>query len=172
MTTPVLDDLDMQLIDILSQDARLSNRKIANELGVTRNSVLGQVHRMGIKRGRMNPKDTLIAAPKVRPAPTQERRHALPVKPVFQPKPDVKPTVQGWPKPIGPHAVTIFKLTSKTCRMPLWGDDERDIDRKFYCGAPVERDVTYCPACQKAVVGEGSMHDRIVDRDIKHGRFS
>ncbi|MFD1958082.1 AsnC family transcriptional regulator [Novosphingobium panipatense] len=33
MSTPNLDDLDRQMIEILSRDARVSNRKIAAELG-------------------------------------------------------------------------------------------------------------------------------------------
>lgn len=50
MTTPVLDELDMQLIDILSQDARLSNRKIANELGVTEGTVRGRIKKLHQER--------------------------------------------------------------------------------------------------------------------------
>jgi len=50
MTSPVLDDLDMQLIDILSQDARLSNRKIANELGVTEGTVRGRIKKLQQER--------------------------------------------------------------------------------------------------------------------------
>lgn len=50
MTTPVLDELDMQLIDILSQDARLSNRKIANELGVTEGTVRGRIKKLQQER--------------------------------------------------------------------------------------------------------------------------
>ena len=50
MMTPVLDELDMQLIDILSQDARLSNRKIANELGVTEGTVRGRIKKLQQER--------------------------------------------------------------------------------------------------------------------------
>lgn len=41
-----LDDLDMQLIKLLSQDARVSNRKIAAELGVTEGTVRGRIKRL------------------------------------------------------------------------------------------------------------------------------
>ncbi len=41
-----LDDLDMQLIGLLSQDARVSNRKIAAELGVTEGTVRGRIKRL------------------------------------------------------------------------------------------------------------------------------
>lgn len=41
-----LDDLDLQLIDLLSTDARVSNRKIAAELGVTEGTVRGRIKRL------------------------------------------------------------------------------------------------------------------------------
>ena len=46
MTTPALDDLDRELIRILGKDARLSNRKIAGELGVTEGTVRGRIKRL------------------------------------------------------------------------------------------------------------------------------
>ena len=41
-----IDELDRKLIDILSQDARLSNRRIANELGVTEGTVRGRIKKL------------------------------------------------------------------------------------------------------------------------------
>ena len=41
-----LDDLDLQLIGLLSHDARVSNRKIAAELGVTEGTVRGRIKRL------------------------------------------------------------------------------------------------------------------------------
>lgn len=46
MSAPVIDDLDRQLIDILSNDARVSNRKIAADLGVTEGTVRGRIKRL------------------------------------------------------------------------------------------------------------------------------
>lgn len=46
MPTPVLDALDNQLIDLLSRDARVSNRKIATKLGVTEGTVRGRIKRL------------------------------------------------------------------------------------------------------------------------------
>lgn len=48
-----IDDLDRQLIEILSADARISNRKIASDLGVTEGTVRGRIRRLQ--------KDKLIA---------------------------------------------------------------------------------------------------------------
>ncbi len=46
MSAPLLDDLDRQLITILSDDARVSNRKIAADLGVTEGTVRGRIKRL------------------------------------------------------------------------------------------------------------------------------
>jgi Lrp/AsnC family transcriptional regulator, regulator for asnA, asnC and gidA len=46
MATIQLDELDRQLIDLLARDARVSNRKIATELGVTEGTVRGRIKRL------------------------------------------------------------------------------------------------------------------------------
>jgi DNA-binding Lrp family transcriptional regulator len=46
MASIQLDDLDRQLIDLLALDARVSNRKIATELGVTEGTVRGRIKRL------------------------------------------------------------------------------------------------------------------------------
>lgn len=46
MAQPQLDELDQQLIDLLALDARVSNRKIAAELGVTEGTVRGRIKRL------------------------------------------------------------------------------------------------------------------------------
>lgn len=46
MSEPQIDDLDRQLIDILSKDARTSNRRIASDLGVTEGTVRGRIRRL------------------------------------------------------------------------------------------------------------------------------
>ena len=46
MAAPLIDALDQQLINMLSRDARVSNRKIAAELGVTEGTVRGRIKRL------------------------------------------------------------------------------------------------------------------------------
>lgn len=46
MSKPDLDKLDHLLIDILAQDARVSNRKIANDLGVNEGTIRGRIKRL------------------------------------------------------------------------------------------------------------------------------
>jgi Lrp/AsnC family transcriptional regulator for asnA, asnC and gidA len=41
-----LDDIDKSIVEWLSRDARTSNRKIANELGVTEGTVRARIKRM------------------------------------------------------------------------------------------------------------------------------
>lgn len=50
MGTVQLDELDRQLIALLSRDARVSNRKIAAELGVTEGTVRGRIKRLQQER--------------------------------------------------------------------------------------------------------------------------
>ena len=50
MTTPQLDDLDRRLIAVLSDDARVSNRMIAADLGVTEGTVRGRIKRLQQER--------------------------------------------------------------------------------------------------------------------------
>jgi DNA-binding Lrp family transcriptional regulator len=50
MTSPQLDAIDRQLIEILSLDARVSNRKIATDLGVTEGTVRGRIKRLQQER--------------------------------------------------------------------------------------------------------------------------
>lgn len=46
MNAPQMDDLDRQLIEVLARDARVSNRKIAIDLGVTEGTVRGRIKRL------------------------------------------------------------------------------------------------------------------------------
>ncbi len=46
MTRRRLDDIDKSIVEWLSRDARTSNRKIANELGVTEGTVRARIKRM------------------------------------------------------------------------------------------------------------------------------
>lgn len=46
MTKVTLDKLDRRLIEILAQDARISNRKIAADLNVTEGTVRGRIKRL------------------------------------------------------------------------------------------------------------------------------
>jgi DNA-binding Lrp family transcriptional regulator len=46
VAAPQLDPLDTQLVDMLARDARVSNRRMAAELGVTEGTVRGRIKRL------------------------------------------------------------------------------------------------------------------------------
>ena len=46
MTNYKIDDLDQKIIQLLSTDARLSNRKIATQLGFTEGTIRSRVKRL------------------------------------------------------------------------------------------------------------------------------
>ncbi|MBM3512188.1 MAG: Lrp/AsnC family transcriptional regulator [Alphaproteobacteria bacterium] len=50
MSKVQIDDLDRQIIDILGNDARISNRKIAADLNVTEGTVRGRIKRLQQER--------------------------------------------------------------------------------------------------------------------------
>ncbi|HBQ39888.1 MAG TPA: Lrp/AsnC family transcriptional regulator, partial [Halieaceae bacterium] len=50
MTRRRLDDIDRQIVVRLSEDARISNRQIATDLGVTEGTVRARVKRMEEER--------------------------------------------------------------------------------------------------------------------------
>jgi Lrp/AsnC family transcriptional regulator, regulator for asnA, asnC and gidA len=45
-TLPVLDALDRRIVDLLTMDARVSNRQIAAQLGVTEGTIRGRINRL------------------------------------------------------------------------------------------------------------------------------
>ena len=45
-TVPLLDELDRRIVDLLTVDARVSNRQIAAQLGVTEGTIRGRINRL------------------------------------------------------------------------------------------------------------------------------
>lgn len=130
--------------------------------GKSKMAVIGRAHRLGISPGhrKASPpasvekvREARSAAmprpptpPKKLDRPTKTAPLAVPPAVAALSSAPVKASVRGWPKPKTATAVTIFGLTGKTCRMPLF-DGHEPIESKFYCGAPCEIAVPYCPAC-------------------------
>lgn len=46
MSLPQLDDLDRRILELLAEDARVSNRQLAEQLGVTEGTVRGRLKRL------------------------------------------------------------------------------------------------------------------------------
>ncbi len=147
-----------------------SASQIAKQLGgVTRNAVIGKVHRLGLsnRTGGAAPKAASKAESKARPSPaakpeTQTRAEVKPAdKPIL---PMRKPIITaGQPLPPQPSAneispealasvreiekkskkISLMQLTERTCKWPV-GDPATD--DFWFCGLPVQQGKPYCEA--------------------------
>ena len=147
-----------------------SASQIAKELGgVTRNAVIGKVHRLGLsnRTGGAAPKHAPKAEPRAKPstAAKPEARVRAEVKPADKPiLPMRKPIITaGQPLPPQPSAneispealasvreiekkskkISLMDLTERTCRWPV-GDPATD--DFWFCGLPVQQGKPYCEA--------------------------
>ncbi|MEZ5891907.1 MAG: GcrA family cell cycle regulator [Parvularculaceae bacterium] len=119
----------------------LSAAQIANKMGgVTRNAVIGKVHRLGLS-GRATP-----AKPQRGCGPTLERRDetVTVAKPV---RTEIKPLIPE-PESIAPVVLdsgdktTVVTIKNNMCKWPI-GDPAKD-DFHF-CGQPAPAGKSYCP---------------------------
>ena len=132
----------------------LSASQIANQLGgVTRNAVIGKVHRLGLS-GRTTTSRTKAARPRRRPVHThnrasrpQLRTHGnTALKPAFDPNAEeefeLEPTIiEELVIPISERA-SILTLKEDTCRWPIGDPGDEDF---HFCGRHSEQGVPYCP---------------------------
>jgi GcrA cell cycle regulator len=136
----------------------LSASQIAKQLGgVTRNAVIGKVHRLGLS-GRAKPSrpkpaaktsraKTPTATPTARPKPSRtSAKTAKPAKTSPAPAESLpvstEPPLEAKPLKDGSYA-TILTLTDHMCKWPI-GDPSGDEFR--FCGRKTEPDEPYCTA--------------------------
>ena len=134
----------------------LSASQIAAELGgVTRNAVIGKVHRLGLSGRAKAPAAPAKARKTTRPAngdaqpsaptetggsaPQTVGATALKVEATPAPAPVEKPRAEV--VPIAKRA-SILTLTERTCKWPI-GDPTKD--DFYFCGNSSEPGVPYCP---------------------------
>lgn len=137
----------------------LSASQIANTLGgVSRNAVIGKIHRLGlsgrVKSTRPARRATAQPAPVARakppaPAPQQARVMAVGATAVkvveremYEPEPAPQPIVAAEVVPIR-GGITLDELKASSCRWPV-GDPSDDNFR--FCGARTDPSETYCSA--------------------------
>lgn len=147
---------------------------IAKELGdVTRNAVIGKVHRLGLK-GRVNPKETPAPAPSAEPKPKAKPKVAD--KKVAKPEPEITKAPIAEPEieeddlddqdtpPVVPAAndeiplearekatqveneskrLNLMQLTERVCKWPI-GDPATE--EFWFCGHPSQPGKPYCEA--------------------------
>jgi GcrA cell cycle regulator len=129
----------------------LSASQIASQLGqVTRNAVIGKVHRLGLS-GRMKSSSNLARAVKprmrapMRPTMQHTSFGATALKAEAQVERGyvqlLEPAViMPFPAPKG-ESITLMQLSEKTCRWPL--GDPSTVDFRF-CGCETAAGASYC----------------------------
>jgi len=125
----------------------LSASQIAAQLGgVTRNAVIGKVHRLGLSGRAKSPSSMVprVRKPRVnfhsmRPRLRYHGNTAL--MPSMSPEldPDYDPLANV--VPMGPR-VSILQLNESTCRWPF---GEPGAESFCYCGGQAKADMPYCP---------------------------
>jgi GcrA cell cycle regulator len=113
-------------------NAGLSCAQIANEIGVSRNAVIGKMNRLGLSRGR---RTAALGAPR---AASPRRPHVLTqriaLKAVFAAEPVVTDVVSTEP-------CSLFNLTARKCRWPIGAVGTPDFN---FCGNGTADGVSYC----------------------------
>ena len=125
----------------------LSASQIAAELGgITRNAVIGKVHRLGLSGRAKSPSSSVprIRKPRVsngvmRPRMRFSGNNALAPDYARDTQVDLDPLANV--VPIGPR-VSITELSESTCRWPVGDPGADDFG---YCGAKPKAGVVYCP---------------------------
>ncbi len=135
----------------------LSASQIAGELGgVTRNAVIGKVHRLGLSgRAKAPSGASPVSRPRAKPAarlgngthaPSPAVRGATALQPQLRTQPDMRPEAQPAlldPEVVVPFSerVTIMELRDNMCRWPM--GDPTTAEFRF-CGMKTETGQPYC----------------------------
>ena len=121
----------------------LSASQIAAQLGgVTRNAVIGKVHRLGLSGRAKSPSNGSPRPRKPRSASMRPRLRFngnTALAPHYESELDLDPLANI--VPMGPR-VSILELTEATCRWPI-GDP--GTEGFAYCGSQTKAELPYCP---------------------------
>ncbi len=150
-----------------------SASQIAKELGgVTRNAVIGKVHRLGLSNRSAGSASTTAAkstrekpakpaakaktgskaeaapAPEKKPAPTPQRRPIIPAGQPLPPQPsanEISPEALASVREVEKKArkISLMELTERTCKWPI-GDPATE--EFWFCGLPAQPGKPYCEA--------------------------
>jgi GcrA cell cycle regulator len=114
-------------------NAGLSCAQIAAEIGVTRNSVIGKLNRLGLSRGRGTP-GTRTGTVRRHQARPQVLAQRLVLKAAFPFEPVVENVVSAEP-------CSLLNLAPRKCRWPISATDGSDLT---FCNNIAAEGVSYC----------------------------
>ncbi len=127
----------------------LSASRIAAELGgITRNAVIGKVHRLGLSGrvksssgGQPRPRRPRAERPQRSSTPATAGNTALKIDPKERPRPVAEPVpLEELVIPISERA-TILSLTETTCKWPIGDPGHPDF---HFCGRKADTGIPYC----------------------------
>lgn len=135
-----------------------SASEIARELGgVSRNAVIGKVHRLGLSGRQGSTSKPSVAKPGRKPA-ARTQKPKVPARRPSQRSSGPALALRTDPEPVAENVavtgevipmtqrLTLLELGPHTCRWPI--GDPQSPDFRF-CGAPTETGQVYCTACSK-----------------------
>lgn len=123
----------------------LSASQIAGELGgITRNAVIGKVHRLGLSGRAKSPSSSAPRPRKTRPASHMVRVSRPAVRGntalAYDYEAEAEPELVEAVIPLEQRR-TLVQLTDATCRWPVGDPGSADF---FFCGGPSKEDGPYC----------------------------
>lgn len=166
------------LLKKLWQDDELTASQCATVLGVTRNAIIGKVHRLNLQKRVAARKRTggrgsagkyrgvVTAARKARAAriaPPQPDRIKLPPVEIFTPSAE-DIAVGAWAALPGTVPVSMDDLGRTSCRWPI-GEDAPFM----FCGCEAAPGSSYCPTHKHRAAGKGTGEERRATRNLAVG---
>jgi GcrA cell cycle regulator len=127
--------------------AGLTCSQIAAEIGVTRNAVIGKVHRMGLTTGGRPGRRPGSLAQRMRPLPAPAPRRQSRINRIFRAIAEEGSTVVPFPGALEPPAVesaqrcSLLELAGGCCRWPLSDPGKADF---AFCGNAAIAGISYC----------------------------
>ena len=128
-------------------ESGLSASQIAAELGnITRNAVIGKVHRLGLSGRAKSPSSAAPRQRKARPAQNMMRisrpmsRGNTALAHVFETEPEPDPVAFDNVVPMSQRR-TLLELTEDTCHWPIGDPSSSEF---FFCGGKAVASLPYC----------------------------
>jgi GcrA cell cycle regulator len=162
----------VSLLKKLRNVDELTASQCAKVLGVTRNAIIGKVHRLDLDKRVVAAKQkggngsagkyrgVITAARKARAARIAPDRIKLPPADVFRPAAE-DIAVGAWAALPGTEPVTLEALGRTGCRWPI-GEDAPFL----FCGCEAAAGSSYCPTHKHRATGKGTTGERQATRSL------